>query len=166
MSFLRPALYALTAFVSGGAAAAEITIIGEVPASSAAEAVTSITQKLDANSFTVSPEDPGVANQVLLMDVLENASGNTGTNAAAGAFNLQANSVVVAWIDAATLAQSSATIAQTVQGGMAVVHGLNEVTIDGALRNASGNHGVNAASGVGNVQLNSVTLARPETGSF
>lgn len=86
-------------------------------------------------------------------------SGNLGVNAAAGSLNQQANLMTLAVANDATLASASSGLIQTStlsyveqQDSQNLVTGL---LIDGT----SGNVGVNFASGVGNQQLNSLTIA-------
>lgn len=86
-------------------------------------------------------------------------SGNIGVNAAAGSLNQQANLLTLAVANDSTLAEANAGLIQTAtlsfveqQDSQNLVTGL---IIDGA----SGNVGVNFASGVGNQQLNSLTIA-------
>ncbi len=86
-------------------------------------------------------------------------SGNIGVNAAAGSLNQQANLMTLAVANDTTLAEANAGLMQTAtmsfveqQDSQNVVQGL---TIDGA----SGNVGVNFAAGVGNQQVNALTIA-------
>jgi hypothetical protein len=98
-------------------------------------------------------------------DLLREASGNIGLNAVAGAFNMQQNTIVIAAVDVATLATSTAALSQkahdsSVQAGLS--H--NSVALETSLFAASGNIGLNFASGTGNSQLNLITLAGREAG--
>jgi len=92
-------------------------------------------------------------------------SGNIGVNAAAGSLNQQANLMTLAVANDATLAEANAGLIQSStlsfveqQDSQNFVTGLN---IDGA----SGNVGVNFAAGVGNQQLNSLTIAASAGGA-
>lgn len=92
-------------------------------------------------------------------------SGNIGVNAAAGSLNQQANLMTLAVANDTTLAEANAGLIQTAtlsyveqQDSQNVVTGL---IIDGA----SGNVGVNFAAGVGNQQLNALTIASSAGGA-
>lgn len=92
-----------------------------------------------------------------------NGSGNIGVNAAAGAFNQQQNMLSVAVASESALSEANAGVFQNaVWNDTTVVNSINTVgtiTITGA-----GNIGVNAASGVGNQQHNSLTIAATSAG--
>jgi hypothetical protein len=86
-------------------------------------------------------------------------SGNLGINAAAGSLNQQANLMTLAVANDSTLAEANAGLIQSStlsfveqQDSQNVVSGL---VIDGT----SGNVGVNFAAGVGNQQMNALTIA-------
>ena len=92
-------------------------------------------------------------------------SGNIGVNAAAGSLNQQANLMTLAVANDTTLAEANAGLIQAStlsyveqQDSINSVSGLS---IDGA----SGNIGVNFAAGVGNQQLNSLTIAASQGGA-
>lgn len=92
-------------------------------------------------------------------------SGNIGVNAAAGSLNQQANLMTLAVANDTTLAEANAGLIQTAtlsyveqQDSQNVVTGL---VIDGT----SGNVGVNFAAGVGNQQLNALTIASSAGGA-
>ncbi|MCR9180467.1 hypothetical protein [Erythrobacter sanguineus] len=92
-------------------------------------------------------------------------SGNIGVNAAAGSLNQQANLMTLAVANDTTLAEANAGLIQTStlsfveqQDSQNLVTGL---VIDGT----SGNVGVNFASGVGNQQLNALTIASSAGGA-
>ena len=90
----------------------------------------------------------------------DGVSGTVGINAAAGAFNIQKNSAVIAVMPGSMLAQSFGSITQNGIGNFSLHHDvINDVTAIITLDSVSGNVGINLASGVGNVQLNSVTTA-------
>jgi hypothetical protein len=91
-------------------------------------------------------------------------SGNIGVNAAAGAFNQQANLMTIAVATNSALAEANAGLLQSAMNsdvkastGNNVVGGL---TIDAG---STGNIGVNLAAGVGNQQVNSLTIASSST---
>jgi hypothetical protein len=86
--------------------------------------------------------------------------GTVGVNAASGAFNLQKNATAIAIVSGSQLASSFAGIGQEAAGNLSLHHdAINDVTATITLNNVSGNVGINLASGVGNVQLNTVTTA-------
>ena len=90
----------------------------------------------------------------------DGVSGTVGINAAAGAFNVQRNAAVIALIPGSMLAQSFGSIRQDVIGNIALHHDvINDVTAVITMDSVTGNVGINLASGVGNVQLNSATTA-------
>jgi hypothetical protein len=118
-------------------------------------------QNLTNNSFNTDPADG--ANPVLrnTVDFSITSDGpiteDIAVNAAAGAFNLQANSMVVA-VGMGLLGQSQADSRQdTVANGSVLQDATNEIfsTID--LENVAANVGINLVSGVGNAQINSFT---------
>ncbi len=81
-------------------------------------------------------------------------------NAAAGAFNLQKNALVIATVTGGNLAEATAGTMQDLEANVSTVENVtNNVGIGASLMGASGNIGVNLASGVGNLQLNTLTIA-------
>jgi hypothetical protein len=93
--------------------------------------------------------------------VLEGATGSIGVNVAAGAFNNQKNGLAIASVTGiSVLAEASAAVLQQASFNSST----NSVTTNLAslagdvLSNASGNIGVNVASGISNLQSNSLTL--------
>ncbi len=100
-----------------------------------------------------------------IMGATITGSGNIGVNAAAGSLNQQANLMTLAVANDTTLAEASSGLIQAStlsyveqQDSINSVSGLS---IDGA----SGNIGVNFAAGVGNQQLNSLTIAASQGGA-
>jgi hypothetical protein len=90
----------------------------------------------------------------------DGADGNIGVNAAAGAFNIQKNALVIATVTGGNLAEATAGTMQDVEENRSVHEDTtNNVFIGSSLIGASGNIGVNLAAGVGNLQLNSLTIA-------
>ncbi|TXH01441.1 MAG: hypothetical protein E6R09_06590 [Rhodocyclaceae bacterium] len=85
--------------------------------------------------------------------------GNIGINAAAGSFNQQANLLTLAVATDAALAEANSGLLQiAVFNGVEQQDSINTVgTL--TIADASGNIGVNMAAGVGNQQLNSLTIA-------
>lgn len=84
--------------------------------------------------------------------------GNIGVNAAAGAFNIQQNAMVLAVSEDTVLAKATAGVIQTALGNTVVA--MNSVnTVNAGNITGDGNMGVNLASGVGNMQHNSLTIA-------
>ena len=89
-------------------------------------------------------------------------AGNVGLNAASGVFNLQSNAVVIAAAPGSILAEAHANLTQHAQQNLSVHHdAVNEVNATISLDGVSGNVGINIASGVGNIQSNTLTTARP-----
>ncbi|MBV7314080.1 hypothetical protein [Shewanella sp. NIFS-20-20] len=94
----------------------------------------------------------------------ENASGNIGVNQAAGDNNVQANSAALAEIDASfAFGSGDAEIFSSQQGvfnGTSNVASTNSASLSGnAFKGASGNIGVNIASGNNNAQANNMAAA-------
>ncbi len=89
--------------------------------------------------------------------------GNIGVNAAAGAFNQQANLLTLAVATDSSLAEANAGLVQTALGNgteqQDSINYANVGTVSG-----TGNIGVNVAAGVGNQQLNSLTIATSSGG--
>jgi hypothetical protein len=144
----------------------------------AAEAQVFSLQSLKNNGFnnerpdaspSASPVSAGfeVENTVITNDAtvgnnaLTGASGNIGVNVAAGAFNQQKNALAMASIDRGVLAEAHAAIQQTSRNNESVHENtVNNASIgDNSLVGATGNIGVNIAAGVGNQQLNSLSVA-------
>lgn len=92
-------------------------------------------------------------------------SGNIGVNAVAGSLNQQANLMTLAVANDATLAEANSGLIQATT--LASVEQQDSInTVSGlTIAGASGNIGVNMASGVGNQQLNSLTIAASQGGS-
>jgi hypothetical protein len=130
----------------------------------AAEAGSFSLQNLYNNGFndqSFELENTDIDNTVAIGAGLANgADGNIGVNAAAGAFNIQKNALVIATVTGGNLAEATAGTMQDVEENISVHEDTtNNVSIGGSLMGASGNIGVNLASGVGNLQLNTLTIA-------
>jgi hypothetical protein len=106
-------------------------------------------------------ENTDIDNTVDIGDGLgDGADGNIGVNAAAGAFNIQKNALVIATVTGGNLAEATAGTFQDAEYNDSVHENTtNTVSLGGSLIGASGNIGVNLASGVGNLQLNTLTIA-------
>lgn len=87
-----------------------------------------------------------------------NGDGNIGVNAAAGAFNIQQNALAMAVSEDSVLAKATAVVFQTAYNNNARLMDSVNVVSAGSI-GGSGNIGVNLASGVGNMQHNSLTMA-------
>lgn len=118
-------------------------------------------QNLTNNSFNTDPAD--AANPVLrnTVDFSIAADGpiteDIAVNAAAGVFNLQANSMVIA-VGAGLLGQSQADARQdSVLNASLLQDATNEVSSTIDLQDVNANVGINLVSGVGNEQMNSFT---------
>lgn len=95
---------------------------------------------------------------------LANASGNIGVNVASGVGNAQSNALAASTNSDGTVAYATTDSNQDADGNSILQDffpSLNlTATLDGgALAGASGNIGVNIASGVGNLQHNSLAIA-------
>lgn len=90
-------------------------------------------------------------------------SGNIGLNAAAGALNQQINLLTIAVANDSTLAEANAGLVQAAT--LSYVEQQDSInSVAGPTVTASGNAGLNLAAGVGNQQLNSLTIASSEAG--
>jgi hypothetical protein len=144
--------------------AAVIASAESLEGSGAAEAGSFSLQNLYDNGFNDASwelQNTEISNSVTIGDGLANgADGNIGVNAAAGAFNIQKNALVIATVTGGNLAEATAGTMQDLEENVSFHEDTtNDVSIGGSLANASGNIGVNLASGVGNLQLNSLTIA-------
>ena len=123
-------------------------------------AASSTTQNLTNNSFNPDPADPtSIMHNTVEFDITADApiTENIGVNAAAGAFNLQANASIVA-VGFGLLGQSQATYRQdTVSNAATVQDATNEIFSSIDLEDVTANVGINLVSGVGNAQVNSFT---------
>lgn len=105
-------------------------------------------------------ENTDIDNVVDVSDSLNGATGNVGLNAAAGAFNIQKNALVIASVTGGHLAEATSGVLQYSEFNDQVIEDVdNNVNFTGSLNGASGNIGVNMAAGVGNLQLNTLTIA-------
>jgi hypothetical protein len=144
--------------------AAVIASAESLDGSGGAEAGSFSLQNLYDNGFndvSYELENTDIDNTVAIGAGLGNgADGNIGVNAAAGAFNVQKNALVIATVTGGNLAEATAGTMQDVEENFSVHEDTtNNVSIGGSLIGASGNIGVNLASGVGNLQLNTLTIA-------
>ena len=92
-------------------------------------------------------------------------SGNIGVNAAAGSLNQQANLMSLAVANDTTLAEANSGLIQA--STLSYVEQQDSInSVSGlSIAGASGNIGVNFAAGVGNQQLNSLTIAASQGGA-
>lgn len=106
--------------------------------------------------------DPGQVRNSADVDVTATgqAFANAAVNAAAGVFNLQANSAAIAMVPTGDLADSLAGISQSTLQDFAVQHDTtNELTTTIVLEDVSGNLGINVVTGTGNTQSNTAAIA-------
>lgn len=91
----------------------------------------------------------------------QSVSGNVGVNIAEGVDNAQSNEASLASVDAGNVFGNAQVFNNQSSGGMAKIHNfnLNASVGDNSLAYASGNVGVNIASGIGNVQNNSLAAS-------
>ena len=119
-------------------------------------------QNLGNNAFDPNAEtdQAKVRNSVdLNVGHSDELTADVGVNAASGAFNLQANSSVIAPITGDTLAQSSALAQQNSQLNWGVIQDTNnDILSNIVLDNVSVNVGINSVSGTGNEQINTSTI--------
>ncbi|MGQ7936774.1 hypothetical protein [Paraburkholderia sp. D1E] len=95
----------------------------------------------------------GASAAIVGANALSGASGNIGVNLSAGALNAQANQIaLVTTSQAAIVSQQNVHTAAQVTGSASAKLGA------GSLTAASGNVGVNIASGVGNAQFNGLII--------
>ncbi len=128
------------------------------------------TEGFHGNSARLSFTKWGSNNAYLNDKVLQNASGNVGANVAAGAWNEQANNLSIAYAagPVASTTTATAAIADNQASNMALylpsvafdkMGAMTASLSDHVLQNATGNVGVNVASGLQNVQANNTALA-------
>ena len=132
----------------------------------APEADSASLQSLKGNSFnrdSAELSDAQAYNTATVnISASDDITDNVGVNTAAGAFNLQQNSAVIAIVAGGTLAQSTADASQDSQLNASVVNGatnevMSTINLDTPV---SGNVGVNSVSGVGNEQINNASITR------
>lgn len=95
---------------------------------------------------------------------LANATGNIGVNVASGVGNAQSNALAASTNSAGTVAYATADSNQESDGNNILLEFLPSLNLTasldgGALAGASGNIGVNVASGAGNLQHNALAIA-------
>ena len=144
--------------------AAVIASAESLEGSGGAEAGSFSLQNLYDNGFndrSFERENTDIDNTVAIgAGLADGADGNIGVNAAAGAFNIQKNALVIATVTGGNLAEATAGTLQDVEENISVHEDTtNNVSIGASLIGASGNIGVNLASGVGNLQLNTLTIS-------
>ncbi|MGH8781539.1 hypothetical protein [Paraburkholderia sp.] len=91
----------------------------------------------------------------------QNVSGNVGVNIAEGVDNAQSNEASLASVDAGDVFGNAQVFNNQSSSGMAKINNFNVNASlgDNSLQSASGNVGVNIASGIGNVQNNSLAAS-------
>ena len=92
-------------------------------------------------------------------------SGNIGVNAAAGALNQQANLMSLAVATDSALSEANSGLIQATTLSFVEQQDSNNAISGLTIAAASGNIGVNFAAGVGNQQLNSLTIASSQAGA-
>jgi trimeric autotransporter adhesin len=142
--------------------AAVLALIADA-ASSETYAGTSLSQTLFGNTLDGAAADAQMRSAVSVdISASGDVAGNVGLNAVSGAFNIQSNAVAIAAVPGSMLAQAQAGLTQNAQQNLSIHHdAVNDVMATIILDSVSGNVGMNLASGVGNVQSNSITIARP-----
>ena len=113
------------------------------------------------NTYNVSAGNVPLSNTASINDSVKDNVGNTALNVSAGIGNQQANGLAIAKADNATLVVASA-------GGMQVHSNetvstflplANSSTLTDSVKGNVGNVGVNLSAGIGNQQVNNVSLA-------
>ena len=113
------------------------------------------------NTYNVSAGNVPLSNTASINDSVKDNVGNTALNVSAGIGNQQANGLAIAKADNATLVVASA-------GGMQVHSNetvstflplVNSSTLTDSVKGNVGNVGVNLSAGIGNQQVNNVSLA-------
>ncbi|MFL9991949.1 hypothetical protein SAMN05444172_1110 [Burkholderia sp. GAS332] len=114
----------------------------------------SVTQHIDTEKATTMSAGVG-------KDALDTASGNIGVNISSGVNNAQSNDAALSNMDVGPVFGSAQIYSTQASSGSAKVGDFNFVASVGAnaLANATGNIGVNVASGAGNVQNNSLAAS-------
>jgi hypothetical protein len=104
---------------------------------------------------------PGVLDAGTGANAASGVTGNLGVNIAEGIDNAQSNDVALASVDVGNVFGNAQIFSSQSSAGKATVNNfkLNATVGDGSLSNVSGNVGVNVASGIGNVQNNSLAGA-------
>jgi hypothetical protein len=124
---------------------------------------TQVTAGAIATDMPISWADGEVTFNASVSDnVLRGASGNIGLNVAAGNGNAQSNAMAVSTTSSDNAAKASAESEQlTILNVALAFQDLDfDASLSGdALRNASGNIGVNIAAGLGNAQHNGMSIA-------
>jgi hypothetical protein len=108
----------------------------------------------------VNTQVPGTSTASIGNGALQGATGNVGVNIASGIDNAQSNNASLASIDSGNVFGNAQVFSQQTSMGSGTINNFNlAATVgDGALAGATGNVGVNVASGLGNVQNNSLAL--------
>ncbi|MGU7779451.1 cell wall anchor protein [Burkholderia sp. PU8-34] len=106
----------------------------------------------------VDTRQAGVLNAGTGSNAASGVTGNLGVNVAEGIDNAQSNDVSLAAVDIGNVFGNAQIFSNQSSAGSASVNNfkLNATIGDGSLSNVSGNVGVNVASGIGNVQNNSL----------
>jgi hypothetical protein len=108
----------------------------------------------------VNTQVPGTSTASIGNGALSNATGNVGVNIASGIDNAQSNNAALSSIDSGNVFGNAQVFSQQTSTGGGTINNFNlAATVgDNALASATGNVGVNVASGLGNVQNNSLAL--------
>ena len=114
----------------------------------------SVTQHI--NTETATDMSAGIGK-----DALSGTSGNIGVNIATGVDNAQSNDAALSNMDVGPVFGSSQIYSTQASSGKATIGDFNFIAAvgTGALAGATGNVGVNVASGAGNVQNNSLSAS-------
>lgn len=126
----------------------------------ASVATTDVTTKGSVTVHT-NTQVAGTLNATTGADAAKGVSGNLGINVAEGISNAQSNDVSLASVDIGNVFGNAQIFSTQSTAGTAKINNfnLNASIGDGSLSGVTGNVGVNVASGIGNVQNNSLAGA-------
>jgi len=109
----------------------------------------------------INTQKAGTLNATTGANAAQNVGGNIGVNIAEGVNNAQSNDAALASVDAGNVFGNAQIFNNQSSGGMAKINNfnVNASVGDNSLQYASGNVGVNVASGISNVQNNSMAAS-------
>ncbi len=153
------------------AVSAATPVYPDPPTPTAASSRAHVTNHQAGGMMSGGSATSGTVNNASITDnVLQNASGNIDANVAAGAQNMQSNAMALASnVASATHGAASSTIHDSQRSGPGASFSLigydHASVTDNVLQNASGNIGLNVASGIDNLQANDLALAYDSAGT-
>lgn len=113
------------------------------------------------NTYNVSAGNVPLSNTASINDSVKDNVGNTALNVSAGARNQQANGLAIAKADNATLVVAAMAACRSTATKPSALFLLlvNSSTLTDSVKGNVGNVGVNLSAGIGNQQVNNVSLA-------